>query len=529
MKPKHSIVLRGYGATSVSQVDARPVIVRRTEGDFVTAVLEGLRAQQSREALGEVPAAERVGGHPHLRQAIHRTFNLVLLEAICDRPGRPRLDPRDVESAGFVVRRVVQADAPTLDEGWQHRGETILGWGPLAYSNESPLPDAAPARRAPQLLDPDPVRRQGRPLTAPPGVHLKLAEIRRRVEPPAEHVVPLFVAPPDVCQAAGRTLLYGVVPTSSSEERSERAAETVDAAVVDTLLPGFLRAGSGLYHPRPGFTTMNGADAAAVDPSSAGGTFGEFVLGLRTLHGVWHVFDSAEGAGLLAALNQIQVEFDAPNAATQPLGDYLAQAADKLLIRVKSGGTLRIPNRWRYPTDGEAQNIRAAATTALDAAHAKNPPSIKRFDEPGALYRLHAFVRVRCDDGCPPEIHWALPSEPFSIAAWWENGGPIHTVALPDVDEESVKKLRPNVAFSLPPKLANLINRSDPKKLRDGDANLDGNPSLGWICSFSLPIITLCAFIVLNIFLGLFHLIFQWLFYIKICLPFPKFSSPPKP
>ena len=32
-----------------------------------------------------------------------------------------------------------------------------------------------------------------------------------------EHVVPLFAAPPDVCEDAGRTLYYGLVPTTSSE------------------------------------------------------------------------------------------------------------------------------------------------------------------------------------------------------------------------------------------------------------------------------------------------------------------------
>jgi hypothetical protein len=46
--------------------------------------------------------------------------------------------------------------------------------------------------------------------------------------------------------------------------------------------------------------------------------------------------------------------------------------------------------------------------------------------------------------------------------------------------------------------------------------------TMDWICSFNLPVITLCAFIVLNIFLQLFNLIFQWLMFIKICIPFPR-------
>ena len=45
---------------------------------------------------------------------------------------------------------------------------------------------------------------------------------------------------------------------------------------------------------------------------------------------------------------------------------------------------------------------------------------------------------------------------------------------------------------------------------------------IGWLCCFSIPIITICAFIVLNIFLSLFNIIFQWLLWIRICLPFPR-------
>ena len=37
----------------------------------------------------------------------------------------------------------------------------------------------------------------------------------------------------------------------------------------------------------------------------------------------------------------------------------------------------------------------------------------------------------------------------------------------------------------------------------------------------SIPIITICAFIVLNIFLSLFDLFFSWMLFIKICLPIP--------
>ena len=42
------------------------------------------------------------------------------------------------------------------------------------------------------------------------------------------------------------------------------------------------------------------------------------------------------------------------------------------------------------------------------------------------------------------------------------------------------------------------------------------------ICSFSIPLITICAFIVLQIFIGLLNLAFWWSAFIRICIPFPK-------
>ena len=92
------------------------------------------------------------------------------------------------------------------------------------------------------------------------------------------------------------------------------------------------------------------------------------------------------------------------------------------------------------------------------------------------------------------------------------------------MNREVLKALKPNVAFQMPAKLAGLL-RGDAKKLAEGE----GTPldlKVDWICSFSIPIITLCAFIVLNIFLQLLNLIFWWLPFLKICIPVPKGKGP---
>ncbi len=56
--------------------------------------------------------------------------------------------------------------------------------------------------------------------------------------------------------------------------------------------------------------------------------------------------------------------------------------------------------------------------------------------------------------------------------------------------------------------------------VRDAAAGF-GGIQLNWICGFSIPLITICAFFVLNIFLTLLNIVFFWLPFIKICIPFP--------
>jgi hypothetical protein len=146
-----------------------------------------------------------------------------------------------------------------------------------------------------------------------------------------------------------------------------------------------------------------------------------------------------------------------------------------------------------------------------------------RYDERDARYALRAFVRLKPECGCPAKTLWSEYSEPFVIAPWYEGSGaaPVQ-IALPDVsDPNLLKALKPNVAFLVPPKLQSLFNVS-PKDMLDGKGKPDSSVTLGWICGFNIPTITICAFIVLNIFLSLFDLIFGWMFSVKICIPFPR-------
>jgi hypothetical protein len=74
----------------------------------------------------------------------------------------------------------------------------------------------------------------------------------------------------------------------------------------------------------------------------------------------------------------------------------------------------------------------------------------------------------------------------------------------------------------MPEELFRRIQGSKLSGLLEGKSGRGPAIGMDWICAFSIPIITLCAFIVLNLFLALFNIIFFWLPYAKVWIPFPR-------
>ena len=168
---------------------------------------------------------------------------------------------------------------------------------------------------------------------------------------------------------------------------------------------------------------------------------------------------------------------------------------------------------------GLGAKLTRAALDCLSARYAQLVAAPGKFEIASDLFAVRGFLRVKGPDGCPDRLVWSQPSELFRVAAWWDGDGPVTKISLPDLSQ--LGKLKPNVTFEMPPFLANLL-QGDMKKLSDGEGSEPSKIGLGWLCSFSLPIITLCAFIVLNIFLTLFDIFLRWMLFIKICIPIPK-------
>lgn len=522
----------------------RPALLQRHDEDFIAATLDDLRSEAGRRGLQGMAAKARDARHVlKLFQPIQRQFHLAVIEAWCDGPGAPRIDPTRVVSAGMVLRRLGSQGR----EGWMRSNGRLRGWVPLS-------------RIGGELLDPAPGNRLQRRLT---GVaDLDVAFTAQTRENPdhllEENVIPLYLAPPDVCNEAGKTLYYGIVPTASSE-LSETPAELTAPGddfgpASDAFrkhLPGPLR-GESLTLPFPGEKLVIGwydacempGDSApkgvtesqwkelAAPGSTATATLRELIRMLRQLGGEFDAFGSGKEA---VALRKVLHDIHLP-LKTRPgdsvrrhiaADDFLRQASDILLARDSRVTAPEMPTHWPDLDKPQVDRLCTALSASLRARSQGGRSG--RYDEPGARYVVRTFLRIKCPQGGPPKMIWSEETEPFVIAPWYEgDGAPPVQILLPDPsDRDLLKSLKPNVSFVVPPALQNLLS-GKAKDLLAGKGSVAGS-GLAWICSFNIPILTLCAFLVLNIFLSLFNLIFGWMFFIKLCLPFPKLGDkPPK-
>ncbi len=533
-----------------------PAVLQRNDEDFLEAVLEGCRTPGGRRELrASIASARNKQQVLKLFQPIQRQFHVALMEAWCPRPGEPRIDPARVESAGLVVRRVRRDGARTRYEGWMRSSGKLRGWTVVE-------------RAGGDSVDPEHVRRLAHGATGVANVDRAL-QLAARAQPDNlldEHVVPMFIAPPDVCRDAGQTLFYGIVPTTSAE-----IAETpvsfddafganmipfgpTDQEFTNHLVEGlrglpmdFPLKGEPLH---PGWFEAVETTGDARPETMAEPHWNALVTCTEVSPGVFKNVPSGAGRQLqrfIALLRQVVIEFDAfpeqPTVESQRLTreldrirlplelkpnqsvpdtvvatTFLDQARRILLEGTVTPG-VAMPASWPSLPASQARDLAAAMSTSMRKRFAEVKPRPARFDEPGAQYVLRAFVREKASGACPAQMHWSAYSEPFVIAQWYEGAGaPPLQVTLPDLSD--LKRLKPNVSFVLPPSLQGLLTGS-PKDLLEGKGK-PGTGGLMWICSFSLPIITLCAFIVLNIMLGMLNLIFNWMAYIKICIPFPK-------
>ncbi|MEM6437370.1 MAG: hypothetical protein AAF773_26465 [Cyanobacteria bacterium P01_D01_bin.115] len=542
----HPVTLRGLQQSAVKLSGARPTLLKRLDTDPIAGLLADLQKTDlsaiARTQVTVNPTNAADFNPWAFYQPIHRVFHVVLLEAVCDPYGnnnfQPRLDPQKIESAGLVIRRETKDEKGTVGvEGWRTLTATsttstakIEGWRALSSDHAAQDPDQ------PQTIGYTPAVKTS-PAQALAGAQFTLhptqiATLKDAIETAyTEHTTPLFIAPPDVCDRHNKTILYGLVPlTSSAISQSQNADTAFDIDFIKSHLNPFLRANSEIPAVPFAGARLNGITAARYSQENE--DFRVFLSLLRQL-AVEFEFNKADpdtnvlpsrSRVILKTLNRITLRY---GSDTNPAGNALRDTA-KILLDPQGTESITLPTHWGNISTAIETALASQVKAILDQRLGVSTPQLRQFDEPDRSYQVSAFIRVRQPDGCPDKIHWSLPSQSFTIRPWYDNSpAPPVQVPLPDLlgDRTLLKKLKPNVAFGVPASLFDSIEGMTLQDLLDGKKPASGGLGIGWICGFNIPIITICAFIVLNIFLVLLNFIFGWLPFIKICVPIPQRSQ----
>jgi hypothetical protein len=170
---------------------------------------------------------------------------------------------------------------------------------------------------------------------------------------------------------------------------------------------------------------------------------------------------------------------------------------------------------------------------------------------------LEGWFVIRCvyeRPACEP-LHAEVvshPTDPFQMAGFFDPDAPARPIriGLPiDTTPAGLRKFDKNTAFVISDTLCGQIQRlkgltladlvlsvlpwpfhKDLPSLESGDGpcKTAGGDSLGMICSLSIPIVTICALVLLIIMVTVFDLIFHWLPYFIFCFPLPGLKAKKK-
>jgi hypothetical protein len=154
------------------------------------------------------------------------------------------------------------------------------------------------------------------------------------------------------------------------------------------------------------------------------------------------------------------------------------------------------------------------------------------------------FERPECGPIDPPVL--SDPSQAFQMAGFFDPDAPARPIriALPlDTSPGGLRKFDKNTAFMISDMLCGQIDRMKGMTLADlvlsvlpwpfhkdlsvpdGGPCTDGGVEVGMMCSLSIPIITICALLMLMIIVSLLDIIFRWMPFFIFCFPLPKFKS----
>ena len=146
-----------------------------------------------------------------------------------------------------------------------------------------------------------------------------------------------------------------------------------------------------------------------------------------------------------------------------------------------------------------------------------------RLGQIGAILAVLGLWELVVRQGLVSNRILAAPSEDFAIAPFFDYDAPARSIQITmplDTSIAGLRKHRKNVNILIGKQLREQMTKvADLKKSMEGDMAEAQSFDLGVMCSFSIPIISICALMVLMIFISLLNIVFWWMPFLKICLP----------
>jgi len=222
------------------------------------------------------------------------------------------------------------------------------------------------------------------------------------------------------------------------------------------------------------------------------------------------------------------------------------------LDQVTSTSTAPFFVRDKIGAQDNIDKLVALVVRALPTESAEPSPAIPLAAQPVMDTRAGWFV-IRCvfeRPHCEP-LETAIvsePTRPFQMAGFFDSDAPARPIriALPiDTSPAGLRKFDKNTAFMISDVLCGQIDRMKGLSFGDlvlsvlpwpfhkdlsvgadkGPCKTDKGLQAGMICTLSIPIITICALILLIMIVTLLDIIFRWIPYFIMCFPLPGFKA----
>ena len=466
-----------------------------------------------------------------LRRPVHRTFHVVAWDVSCKiltaPSGQPPLAPEKIDSAGFVIR----TGDPGAPQGFQLVRGKPRGWSAVEPGVD---PDAARQVRALGVLLPQPATPSSaytgeeafplHPLAVQDGTSMHTLLFGYLPIGGGDYVPPTSATPPTPNTADVPEDLpwpFGLVDRSNGPPASYRYDQQIAGNQIASQLCAVLRVLLGRYQFVEPAAWSDPANAAIVGILDALNFYTDPtpVLSGQALRD-WAAAHHAQGSTLGSVLRD--------TTTAQELLKRLMKAAPQEGVALPASAGVPTNAGNLLVIESVAAQLRAAMRLRLAQAITTSTVAIpvpKLTSGPSGRYFLVPFVRTVKPDGCP-RISWGAPSEPFAVAAAFDpDAARPSLIEMPGL-ADAKKGLARGATLDMPPDLANLANslsnNAAVQAMWGGNGSAPSGGGIRFMCSFSLPVISICAMVMLSVVISLLNIFLGWMAWVKICLPVPS-------